>query len=99
LKSNRNSALRGGLNCNLDIPWAAVEAKRAFQGVWKPPHEHTLEAAEIRNLRRFGELDTLADKPMASFYDIPNIDHSEAAREQYEVGYRATVAELRQEGH
>ena len=55
---------------------------------------------EVHKLREVGERDALADKPKEAFYDIPNIDPSgEAAREQYEIGYRATEAELRREGH
>ena len=53
---------------------------------------------DIRKLRELGERDALAGVPMEFFYDIPDIDHSEAAREQYEIGYRATNAELRREG-
>jgi hypothetical protein len=51
-----------------------------------------------RKLRELGERDALADKPKDAFYDIPNIDHSEAAREQYEIGHRATVAETETRG-
>ena len=53
----------------------------------------------ITALRKFGEQDALADKPPWAFYDIPNIVHSDEEREQYEIGYRATVAELDLVGH
>lgn len=54
---------------------------------------------DTRKLRELGERDALADKPKEAFYDIPNIDHSEVAREQYEIGHRATAVERRREGH
>jgi hypothetical protein len=53
---------------------------------------------DTRKLRELGERDALADKPIEAFYDIPNIEYSEVAREQYEIGHRATAAELRREG-
>jgi hypothetical protein len=58
---------------------------------------------DIRKLRKLGEDDAVVGKPIEAFDDIPNIEHSEAAREQYGIGYRATevgpLAELAREGH
>ena len=50
-------------------------------------------------LRRQGELDALAGRPIESFFKIPDIDHTEEERKQYEMAYRGTDAELRREGH
>lgn len=59
----------------------------------------TYEVGDTRKLRELGERDAIDGKTIEAFYVIPNIEHSEAAREQYEIGYRATLAELRREGH
>jgi hypothetical protein len=53
----------------------------------------------ITALRKFGELDALAHKPLKAFYDIPNIVHNDEEREQYETGYRSAAIELFLEGH
>ena len=50
------------------------------------------------NLKQIAEQDALAGKPISSFYDIPDIDHNEEARAQYEKAWRGTEAELRREG-
>jgi hypothetical protein len=60
---------------------------------------HDAPPMDTRKLRELGERDALAGKPKEAFYAIPDIEHSEAAREQYEIGYWGTDVELRQEGH
>lgn len=54
---------------------------------------------DIRKLRALGEHDAVVGKPIAGFYDIPDIEHSEEARAEYEKAYWGTVAELGREGH
>jgi len=51
------------------------------------------------HLRQLGELDAIAGKPISAFNDIPNIDHSEEARAEFEKAYWGTDVELRHEGH
>ena len=41
---------------------------------------------EIEELRKLGELDVLAGKPIEAFCDIPDIDRSDDARK--EIGLR-----------
>jgi len=50
-------------------------------------------------LMQLGERDAVLGKPIGSFYAIPDIDHSEEARMEYEKAYWGTLAELSREGH
>jgi len=50
-------------------------------------------------LRQLGEIDALAGKSIEAFYDIPDIEHSDEARAEYEKGWWGTAVELRHEGH
>jgi len=52
---------------------------------------------DVRKLRQLGEQAALTGKQ--SFDEIPNIDHSEEARAEYEKAYLGTDVELRREGH
>ena len=61
--------------------------------------ETKMTPLEVRKLRELGERDALAGKTKESFYDIPNIEHSEEARELYERWHYATCVELGREGH
>jgi hypothetical protein len=57
---------------------------------------------DIRKLKELGELAALDGCPRErlteSFYAIPDIEHSEEARAEYEKAYRGTDVELRHEG-
>jgi hypothetical protein len=54
---------------------------------------------DVRTLMQLGERDAVLGKPIGSFYAIPDIDHSEEARMEYEKAYWGTLAELSREGH
>lgn len=49
-----------------------------------------------RYLRQVGERDARAGKPIEAFYEISKIRHSESERASYEIGYRATKDEMRE---
>ena len=71
--------------------------------IWTTPEhfgmtQNSLDA-DTRKLMALGERDALAGKPVEAFYDIPDIDHSGKAREQYERGHYSTCVELDREGH
>jgi hypothetical protein len=53
----------------------------------------------VRKLRQLGELALLTGKPLESFYDVPDIEHNEASRMEFEKAYWGTDVELRREGH
>jgi hypothetical protein len=50
-----------------------------------------------QRMRRLGEEDAKAGKPIEAFYDIPKIRHTEGMRAEYEIGYRAAKEELRRQ--
>jgi hypothetical protein len=53
----------------------------------------------VRKIRQLGELALLMGKPLESFYEVPDIEHDEASRMEFEKAYWGTAVELRREGH
>jgi hypothetical protein len=49
------------------------------------------DAIRRLKLRKIGERDARAGKPIEAFYDVPLVRHTEALRASYEIGYRAPL--------
>jgi len=59
----------------------------------------TATSIKTKTLKEIAEWDAVLGLPISFFCDIPNIEHSEENRAEYEKAWWGTAIELRNEGH